>query len=486
MGYEDNRQYRRFPNPGWAWPGGSLDQLIYAAVAPDHEKALITFRAWLSETDIDDVGFREHRLLAAIAGRFGKNLRDHAEFPRLVGLQRMLWTKSRMTLAESLPVLISLTEHDIPVMLLKGGVRLALRPEDQKSRISHDLDILVPSSHFRQALKIFGASDWHGASGESRICLDTRHKYLRAMNFFSGRTGDIDLHQWAYGAAQPIQGAENSLWKNAENTTFFDVPVFVPSVADRVGLAIYHSGRDAHSHSDWMVDCAQYLKDPALDWARLHDILVETKTVVPAQVAISYLHIRAGIPMPNDFISELLGPGKTDRLMSVSEVLQAKPRNDWNALSKLARGIAKQTRLTKNHLGIPKRLLISGRSLNGTGSAKGDFQSISFLKETHSGQYRFDLEIEVEQAGIARRFEYELNTEKRHLTRLKVHHIRPRNGLVRFKFTGLLKLTDDDVGLWLEARPGRHLRGGEPKEVSERYSAVPFQVVSFRLFVGVG
>ena len=74
MGCADGRFFYRFPNPGWAWPRGNLDQLLFSAIAPDQELALATFRSWLSATDIDDMGFREHRLLAVVAERFVKTV----------------------------------------------------------------------------------------------------------------------------------------------------------------------------------------------------------------------------------------------------------------------------------------------------------------------------------------------------------------------------------------------------------------------------
>ena len=201
----DASSFFRFPNPGWAWPQGRLDHLIHAAVATDRVAALEGFKTWLECTDIDDVEFREHRLLAAITDRFGKELADFPEYPRLVGLQRSLWTKSRMAIAECLPIIQQLAERNIPTMLLKGAARLAINPRDQKSRISHDLDILVPPSHFGQALDVMKANDWHSSSGESHLCLAAQSDSLRAMNFFSGRFGDIDLHQWAYGVSEPIE-----------------------------------------------------------------------------------------------------------------------------------------------------------------------------------------------------------------------------------------------------------------------------------------
>ncbi|WP_204310774.1 hypothetical protein, partial [Escherichia coli] len=74
--------------------------------------------------DIDHVSFREHRLLAAISDRFGRKLAAHPAYPRLVGLQKMLWTKSRMAMREAEPALSAMVEAGCTVMLIKGASRV--------------------------------------------------------------------------------------------------------------------------------------------------------------------------------------------------------------------------------------------------------------------------------------------------------------------------------------------------------------------------
>ena len=77
---------------------------------PDEEAACRYAARWLDENDIDLVSFREHRLLAAISDRFGSKLAGHPAYPRLVGLQKMLWTKSRMAMREAEPALKAMVD----------------------------------------------------------------------------------------------------------------------------------------------------------------------------------------------------------------------------------------------------------------------------------------------------------------------------------------------------------------------------------------
>src|SRR6188472_3432910 len=130
---------RRFPDYGWSWPTGKLDQLLKAALLPDKEAACQHAARWLDENDIDLVSFREHRLLAAISDRFGRKLAAHPAYPRLVGLQKMLWTKSRMAMREAEPALQAMADGGADIMLIKGASRVALNASAQRGRVAHDI-----------------------------------------------------------------------------------------------------------------------------------------------------------------------------------------------------------------------------------------------------------------------------------------------------------------------------------------------------------
>lgn len=484
---------RRFPGLGWAWPSGALDLLLTAAICPDETRARAALDAWFAGYDIDDASFRDHRLLTAIAERFGKALRGRPEHPRLVGLQRHLWTRSRMALAESTPMLGALVEAGIGVMLLKGGARLAAEPEAERMRVAHDLDILVPQADFVRAMELLFDAGWQAASGESRLRLLARAPSIRAMNFFRSRAGDIDLHQWTCGEGRAHAGAEARLWAQAQPAVFLGVPVLVPSATDRLILALAGSGRDAHAHSDWLVDCARIVAEPpGPDWARLVAALEELESVVPAQVALTYLHFHLGVPIPAGALESLLtARGPAGPLRRIPDLLQARPRSNWGPVSWLARGLAKQWRMAR----MPRPPAIGARMSGRLHRAAPDSdpapstsaQRLCDLADLADAGGAFKLDLLVELPGPARRLDFELNTETVHLAQLRVRMLRPRKGWARLSFAGRLTGVaaaqegggDRPAGVWLEARPGRCLRGGEAPAHKARYAAVPFMVLSF-------
>lgn len=445
---------RRFPHPSWAWPQGGLDLLLQAVIGPDPVIALAAARQWFATQDIDTVGFAEHRLLMAVAARFGQALGDLPAYPRMAGLQRMLWTKARMALREVQPPLAQIAGAGIPVMLLKGAARLAVSPEDQKSRISHDTDILVAPGHFARALGILTAHRWQASTGESTLCLTARLATTRAVNLFYGHFGDIDLHQWGYGPAVALSSVEAALWQSAQAHRFLDVPVLAPAPEDRIALALSSSALDAHAHSDWLVDCARVLMRERVDPARLVSILQQADLVPQASVALSYLGDRIGIAVPG--LSDLRLQ-RSGWQRSVATLLQMKPRSDWTPLSRLARGVAKQVR-------------------KATDAATPVVLSPVALGQLQPGQYHIDLALAVDLPGVRRRLEFELNQIASHVARLRSRALLRRRGWYSLRFSGQVTVAESGT-LWLESRPSKTLRGADQAE-SERYAVLQIQLLS--------
>ena len=338
---------RRFPDYGWSWPTGGLDQLLKAALLPDEEAAASHAARWLDENDIDHVAFREHRLLAAISDRFGRKLAAHPAYPRLVGLQKMLWTKSRLAAREAEPALQAMIDAGCAVMLIKGASRIAVNASAQRGRVAHDIDILVRPQDMIAAFDVLCDRDWQIATGVSPQYLRTRLASLRSMNFFKGSFGDIDLHQQAYDGSQQSAEDDLAIWQRALSAEFNGVGVLVPSPADRMALAIGHGGLDAHTHSDWLVDCAVAIESGGVDWGVFADIVARRGLAVAAAVALSYLHLETGIAVPEAELAKTVELADRAGLSRWSSVLQAKPRTDFGGLVWLSRGFAKQLRLKR-------------------------------------------------------------------------------------------------------------------------------------------
>ncbi|MES0060945.1 nucleotidyltransferase family protein [Mesorhizobium sp. M0041] len=476
---------RRFPDYGWSWPTGGLDQLLKAALLPDEEAAGRYAARWLDENDIDHAAFREHRLLAAISDRFGRKLAGHPAYPRLVGLQKMLWTKSRLAAREAEPALQAMIDAGCAVMLIKGASRIAVNASAQRGRVAHDIDMLVRPQDMIAAFDVLSERNWQIATGVSPQYLRTRLASLRSMNFFKGSFGDIDLHQLAYDGSQQSAEDDLAIWQRALSADFNGVRVLVPSPADRMALAIAHGGLDAHAHSDWLVDCAVAIESGAVDWGVFADIVAKRGLAVAAAVALSYLCLEIGIAVPEAELAKTIELADRAGLSRWSSLLQAKPRTDFGGLVWLSRGFAKQLRLKrkKGRLQHPTPAAVwRGRPTLRKARATPEPFALSqaLPRPDRTGEMMLDVTVRIVVPPVRRRIEMEINAGGGHVARLRSMVISSAGGGRVLRFRG--KVTVDDTGrpLVIEARPSRQFRNWDNEAEVAAYGALPFQLLSAR------
>jgi hypothetical protein len=474
---------RRFPDYGWSWPTGKLDQLLKAALLPDEKAACQCAVRWLDENDIDLVSFREHRLLAAISDRFGRKLSVHAAHPRLVGLQKMLWTKSRMAMREAEPALKAMVEAGSDVILIKGASRIAVNASAQRGRVAHDIDILVRPPDMTVAFDVLRDRDWQIATGVSPHYLRTRLSSVRSMNFFKGSFGDIDLHQFGYDGSQCSAEDDLAIWRRAMLAEFSGVGAFVPSPADRIALAIAHGGLDAHTHSDWLVDCAVAIDGGDVDWDVFADVVARRGIAVPAAVALSYLALEIGIAVPEAALAGIVDTADRTGLARWSSILQAKPRTDFGGLVWLSRGFAKQLRL-KRKKGRLQQLApdVVWRGRLAThkplASPTPFVLSQAIPHPQTIGDMMLDVTVRIAVPPVRRRIEMEINAAGRHIARLRSIAL-SRSGRERvLHFCGKVTLDGTSPALVLEARPSRQFRQWDNEATVATYGALPFQLLS--------
>lgn len=475
----------RFPRLGWAWPRGDLDLLLRAAAHSDAAEARAAFEVWLASHSLDDATWRDHRLLAGIAARFGRaGLADLPAYPRLAGLQRQLWTRSRMAFADNLPALAALGSRDIPVMLLKGGARIAAQPEAMGARLAHDLDILVPEALTGAAIDTLYAQGWRPTTGESLFALRHRATHLRSINFQSGRFGDIDLHRVGMGPDSP--DVDWALWEGARKGAVLGQPVLYPDPAGLLATSLWHSGRDAHVHSDWIVDCADTIGRGGVDWDRAVWLIGKGGCALPALIALGYIAGPLGGRVPSAVL-DALGRASPSGIGRVATLLEARPRSQWSGPVKLARGLVKQVRLARDRHRAPEapplRLRFAGRGAE-RGAAMADAVQDLLLGQITPGVRRWRLEVtlDVTLPQRPRRVCLEVHTATGHVASLRYNSVLRPKGAVRLAFAGTLDLGEGAAGpLWLASRPGRHLRATATEDERAHYGALPVAAFGVKL-----
>ncbi len=465
-----------FITPKWAWPTGGLDKLLSAAVAKDYDTGLGAAKAWFATTDIDHASHAEHRLLAAVSHRYGSDLSDLAEYPRLQGMQRMLWAKALIASKEVKPAIKMVVDAGIDVMLLKGAARTAMDESAFKTRISYDVDLLVRPEDFELAFQMLTSAGWTPSSGESNLCIARGLPGRRSVNMFSGHFGDIDLHQFGYGPDGAVSGLEQGIWDTAPKATYFDVPVLIPCPEHAVAMAITHSGRDGHRHSDWVVDCATYTQLEGFDWSALRAAIQILGQGPIADATFGYLRDKQGLSVPARPFSD---PGLAATVRGIPDLIQAKPRANHTNLSRAARWIVKQLGFDRTSDNKHRSGQIQGMLRRSTSRQNQNLDprfEMALLDAPTGEHYAYDIEIMVPLNGHRRRLEFELNSAKTHYKRLRARNWLGLKGNGTLRFRGHLDVAGDPSAVRLVARPTRNLRSVERDTDATRYSAIPFQI----------
>ncbi len=458
----------------WTWPRGQLDLLLRAVLAPDPERALAAARSWLDRNDIDAASFREHRLLAGLAQRFGAEIAAHPAYPRLAGLARHLWARSQIAQREAAAALRALSEA-MPVMAIKGASRVAVDPQSSRGRISHDIDILVRRPDMARALDMLLGMGWRYMEGESRQRLEAVAPSMRAINLGHGALGNIDLHQEAYHPLNAAPADDDALWRRAQAATFLGATLSVPSPSDRAALAIGHGALDAHAHSDWLVDCAVAQSQPDFDWRVFAETIALRRLEASAAIALGYLDGAIGIAAPDGLLSALDKAVARRPLQRLAISLQAAPRDNLSKAGNLMRGVAKLWRKrqrAQNHPEAPPPPpSIRARRRRAVGDGQSDPMLSAALK---TGGACLTVRLRVAYPPVARRAVFEVNAADRHVARLVMRNWSPHARVVEGRFAIPIPASLRGKGLVIEARPSKLVRESANPAFKDANGALPF------------
>lgn len=287
----------------------------------------------------------------------------------------------------------------------------------------------MPDDDFETAVCMLLDDGWQSSRGESVLGLKARLSSVRARNFKKGRFGDIDLHRCAYQHIQASPRFDAELLADALTVTYYEVPVFVPSVEERLVMAMGHGAWDGHHHSDWLVDIVGMLNSETVDWDRLHAIAQGRKLRGPIAIALSFLSQEINIPLPHDVLHRFGAHRARAKLRDIPSLILARDAQDLTFL---------QTRV-RAFVHAASRFRQSGRNANRDTHQLRTFTCTTPAKDTgpfvHShvaaqprpvapGTWTMTAEILFKTPAIRRRVELEINGPDPHAFARPNNHAR--------------------------------------------------------------
>ena len=336
-----------FPSLAWAWPTGGRDQLLQAAIVGDLEKAAAAYRQWEATTDFNDVDFAAMRLLVAIAHRIPDDILKAKDRARLSGVERKLWSESLVALRSAGPALAAIENAGIDVMVFKGAVRTVLDYSNLRGRYASELDLLVRPDDFRRAWGAIRGAGWQYVLG-----FEPNLDLLIGANLSKPKSGELDLHKYAYHQLLMSDIEPTALWARASKHQFLGHAVFVPSPTDRLLMAIAHGMIGGHEQSDWLVDCALLVQGGEVDWPLFLELARERGVSAHAAIVLSYLAGPLEVPVPKGPLESLIAASRWHPLQRASALLQGRPKREHSIPSALGRGIARGIRMVRKDRSI--------------------------------------------------------------------------------------------------------------------------------------
>ena len=335
----------KFPGYAWAWPKGNRERLLQAATLSDLDRAVAVLREWEKLRTFEDLTFPEQRLLVAISVRMPANKITLDERARLTGIERKLWTASRMTMHGSQEAATLMAGAGIDMLVMKGAARSALDLQNLKGRAAYDIDILVKPEDYRRAIELLIADGW-----KSNHDLLVR-RYLdgssgmAAVNMHKGQHGDVDLHQYAF---YHVAGAnDRGLWARSREVDFLGQKLRVASPEDNLAIAIAHGGVGGHGQSDWMVDCVNIIRESTIDWALFEEICRDHGIMSFAAITLTFLRERLETPIPDEALLRIARAGRRPGWRLWSSLYQAYPKRQHNWIGVVGRGVSRISRQSR-------------------------------------------------------------------------------------------------------------------------------------------
>lgn len=468
-----------------AWPNQSLDRLLRAATLEDIATAAVAWRQFEAEADFDRLTPGEMRLIGLAAKRVASFAPDSPMLGRIAGIERANWSRSQLAIGAAAEGLRVLASASIDMLVIKGAARIASSDPAARGRMLNDVDIVVRSGDMTPAFDLLTREGWQPAGSGTALYHRTFLEKAVGINLVRGRFGNLDLHNSPFRPPYTSTANKTAIWTRASPSKLGYVPVWVPSATDVVTIAIAHGALDAHKSSDWLADIAAAI-DSGVDWNLFETLVKDCRLQAPATLALRYVHDRLQRPVPASLL-ERLGEATARRpLALLASLSEMRPKSRRIGPFWIVRALAKQSRLLRGRAARSrsKTVLPSpvfGRVARSAGPlVLKQSLPVSDRRPGQTWNGTIDITMLVALPAASRRVDFEVNTEARHLARLRavVLNRGPRERMLRFQVP--IQLTPDEEPPVLVAAASRSFNSDASAQMTDRYGVVPFRIVKLR------
>lgn len=315
--------------PGGCWPTPTQTLLLRACLL-DPPAAVQAWERWVRTHDFEAIDSGSFRLLGLAYRHLARAGVTGPLMPRLHGVYRRFWTANRLLLGRNAPLLASLSDAGIPVMLTKGAALTVSVYLDYGTRPMEDLDLMVPRSHALRAMEVLSQWGWEPEVHHSTELPQSLH----ACHFRRDGLGIIDLHWRPFHLAVP-EDFERTTWERSATCSFHGVEARVPDHADQFLRACEHGVRyNIVPPFRWLADCVLLWRASAgrLDWDRVAAGARLTESVLAVRATLRFLREQLDVPLPAEAFARLDRTTVTFHERIESRLVRRPCRSLWDKL----------------------------------------------------------------------------------------------------------------------------------------------------------
>jgi hypothetical protein len=242
--------------------------------------------AGMQVCDIDVLGANKSLLLSYLMHEHPELQFPEYAAPRLKGLITYFRFRNMTTLAHFSKIGKALNDADIPMLLFKGGAMKVLRPD--LSRSMSDVDVLIPESRFKDAVRI----------GEGLGYQHTKEESRHGVDFHTETESAVDVHNAIFDPGKKdLRQFHMGLFARAKPRGAFGVDFLLPCHEDLCFLVMTNFTKNLREHTTLgglyyaLCDCRFLQKNKKdFDWAVVRENAKSSDKELEARFAAEFMN----------------------------------------------------------------------------------------------------------------------------------------------------------------------------------------------------
>ena len=301
---------------GDCWPN-PMQELVLRAALLQGQAARDAWQQFCDRDGLDNLDHGCYRTLPMVYHNLSRQAPDHPLLGMLRGVHRRAWYENKALFRRAAPLLDSLRQAGIPLLLLKGAPLAILYYSDLGLRPMQDLDVMVPEDRAAQAIGLLEARGFARLTPSPPRISPEFLRFRHSIGFRHPELGELDLH-WHLTWQACYPGADEPFWRAAVPLDFEGVPVLALCPTDQLFHAMVHGVFfNEVPPMRWVTDAFHVIRSGAeIDWDRWLATGRRLRAMLPLRDSLQYLVEKFGAPAPPAILDALRAwrPSRAERL----------------------------------------------------------------------------------------------------------------------------------------------------------------------------